>query len=283
MELPANILASDCVILFPYPSSSRLGSLRQQSDIGKVRVDESDSDGLILEERDAFVDSNFCFLDFLSSGGNTARCPTENTSTTMIMEGLETLTTAHPHQQFLLSEAAAAAAARHFSVLSFDSVLYRAGESSNAKSGTSPIPASGVPESTHQDVDTSDAAPGDLNTPVTTSADVASFFGPSTVVEPPPITGKFFVSFLKKNLLALYPCSLFVMQCRPIPIAVILPIIGTRSLTSLFLTVHVQRNNPFDIRPLGGFQEICAAIRTANTSTFLSMMRLDAQEIRNTS
>ncbi|CRK99209.1 CLUMA_CG012488, isoform A, partial [Clunio marinus] len=30
---------------------------------------------------------------------------------------------------------------------------------------------------------------GDLNTPVTTSADIPSFFGPSTVVEPPIITG----------------------------------------------------------------------------------------------
>lgn len=34
-----------------------------------------------------------------------------------------------------------------------------------------------------------DAQPGDLNTPVTTSGDIPSFFGPSTVVEPPPITG----------------------------------------------------------------------------------------------
>lgn len=32
---------------------------------------------------------------------------------------------------------------------------------------------------------------GDLNTPVTTSGDVPSFFGPATLVEPPPITGKF--------------------------------------------------------------------------------------------
>ncbi|XP_067615803.1 uncharacterized protein sr isoform X2 [Eurosta solidaginis] len=30
---------------------------------------------------------------------------------------------------------------------------------------------------------------GDLNTPVTTSNDIPSFFGPSTIVEPPPITG----------------------------------------------------------------------------------------------
>lgn len=32
---------------------------------------------------------------------------------------------------------------------------------------------------------------GDLNTPVTTSSDIPSFFGPSTVVEPPPITSKY--------------------------------------------------------------------------------------------
>jgi hypothetical protein len=32
--------------------------------------------------------------------------------------------------------------------------------------------------------------PGDLNTPVTTSGDIPSFFGPSTVVEPPIITGE---------------------------------------------------------------------------------------------
>ena len=35
---------------------------------------------------------------------------------------------------------------------------------------------------------------GDLNTPVTTSGDIPSFFGPSTVVEPPPITGKSYQS-----------------------------------------------------------------------------------------
>lgn len=31
--------------------------------------------------------------------------------------------------------------------------------------------------------------PGDLNTPVTTSSDLPSFFGPSALVEPPPISG----------------------------------------------------------------------------------------------
>lgn len=35
-----------------------------------------------------------------------------------------------------------------------------------------------------------EALPGDLNTPVTTSSDIPSFFGPTTVVEPPPITGE---------------------------------------------------------------------------------------------
>lgn len=36
-----------------------------------------------------------------------------------------------------------------------------------------------------------EAAQGDLNTPVTTANDLPSFFGPSVVVEPPPITGEF--------------------------------------------------------------------------------------------
>ncbi|XP_055852921.1 dendritic arbor reduction protein 1 isoform X2 [Episyrphus balteatus] len=41
----------------------------------------------------------------------------------------------------------------------------------------------------HPSQDCDDAQAGDLNTPVTTSSDIPSFFGPSTVVEPPPITG----------------------------------------------------------------------------------------------
>lgn len=40
---------------------------------------------------------------------------------------------------------------------------------------------------------------GDLNTPVTTSGDIPSFFGPSTVVEPPIITGT-------SSLLLLFCC-----------------------------------------------------------------------------
>lgn len=45
-------------------------------------------------------------------------------------------------------------------------------------------------EDRHNPQQLSEQQTGDLNTPVTTSADVPSFFGPSTVVEPPPITGK---------------------------------------------------------------------------------------------
>lgn len=42
---------------------------------------------------------------------------------------------------------------------------------------------------------------GDLNTPVTTASDIPSFFGPSTVVEPPPITSKYlFFSKFSLNL-----------------------------------------------------------------------------------
>jgi hypothetical protein len=42
-----------------------------------------------------------------------------------------------------------------------------------------------------EDVQNSDEKdkPGDLNTPVTTSSDLPSFFGPAVLVEPPPISG----------------------------------------------------------------------------------------------
>ncbi|CAH0553811.1 unnamed protein product [Brassicogethes aeneus] len=104
----------------------------------------------------------------------------------MIMDGIETL----PAQQYyhpptyLLTESAAAAAAHHFNVLSFDTCLYKTNCSS---SGGSPIPAAVC--TAVDEPAPSEAQPGDLNTPVTTSSDVPSFFGPSTVVEPPPITG----------------------------------------------------------------------------------------------
>lgn len=45
-----------------------------------------------------------------------------------------------------------------------------------------------------------DTQTGDLNTPVTTSSDIPSFFGPSTVVEPPPITGKNFSQLKFKHI-----------------------------------------------------------------------------------
>lgn len=111
----------------------------------------------------------------------------------MIMDTLDTLPNQHHHHHhhhhhssaFLLTESAAAAAVHHFNVLSFDTCLYKTGASSN--SGGSPIPAS-ICTPTDEPAP-SEAQPGDLNTPVTTSGDIPSFFGPSTVVEPPPITG----------------------------------------------------------------------------------------------
>ncbi|KRT84232.1 zinc finger protein [Oryctes borbonicus] len=106
----------------------------------------------------------------------------------MIMDGLDTLPAQHHHHHhhstFLLTEAAAAA--HHFNVLSFEPCLFR-GTSSSIESGGSPVPAatgSAADESTP-----SEPQPGDLNTPVTTSGDIPTFFGPATVVEPPPITG----------------------------------------------------------------------------------------------
>lgn len=44
---------------------------------------------------------------------------------------------------------------------------------------------------------------GDLNTPVTTSGDVPSFFGPSTVVEPPIITGMNWFCLFYSNIVHL--------------------------------------------------------------------------------
>lgn len=105
------------------------------------------------------------------------------------MEGLDTLQPHHHSSAFLLTESAAAAAAHHFNVLSFDTCLYK------GVGGGSPVPGSAatavVSETSDQDLSAaSEPQSGDLNTPVTTSGDIPSFFGPSTVVEPPPITGK---------------------------------------------------------------------------------------------
>ncbi|ENN75384.1 hypothetical protein D910_07839 [Dendroctonus ponderosae] len=109
----------------------------------------------------------------------------------MIMDTLDTLSSHqhhhhHPHvsSAFLLTETAAAAA-HHFNVLSFDTCLYKGG--SGASSGGSPTPAS-VCTSEGETIGI-EGTPGDLNTPVTTAGDAPSFFGPSTVIEPPPITG----------------------------------------------------------------------------------------------
>ncbi|XP_067003432.2 E3 SUMO-protein ligase EGR2 isoform X2 [Anabrus simplex] len=112
----------------------------------------------------------------------------------MIMDGVDTLTPQqHPHSFALLSTESAAAAAHHFN-LSFDTCLYKeptSGVGSTAcESGGSPTPAaSGGGGDLSGEAATPEAQPGDLNTPVTTSGDIPSFFGPSTVVEPPPITG----------------------------------------------------------------------------------------------
>ncbi|VEN48025.1 unnamed protein product [Callosobruchus maculatus] len=111
----------------------------------------------------------------------------------MIMDTLDSLPNQHHHHHhhhhataYLLTEsaAAAAAAAHHFNVISFDTCLYK---TEGSISGGSPTPASVC--SPADDPSPSEAQPGDLNTPVTTSSDIPSFFGPSTVIEPPPITG----------------------------------------------------------------------------------------------
>lgn len=138
----------------------------------------------------------------------------------MIMDGLDTLTpgqTHHHHHHhhhhhptsaptaaaFFVTEAAvAAAAAHHINVLSFeykespvvgvaggdtggDQGDRRPGSGGSASTGAAAIGAGGEDEAAAPETQ-----PGDLNTPVTTSGDIPSFFGPSTVVEPPPITGK---------------------------------------------------------------------------------------------
>ncbi|KAL7034702.1 hypothetical protein ACKWTF_008065 [Chironomus riparius] len=60
----------------------------------------------------------------------------------------------------------------------------------SSTSGHHSHPTLNLPESQQQTADRSQhLQTGDLNTPVTTSSDIPSFFGPSTVVEPPIITG----------------------------------------------------------------------------------------------
>ncbi|XP_023717402.1 transcription factor Sp8 isoform X2 [Cryptotermes secundus] len=155
-----------------------------------------------------------------TSGGSAAASTAGPLSTppasTMIMDGLDTLTpgqTHHHHHHhhptsaptaaaFFVTEAAvAAAAAHHINVLSFEykesSVVgvaggdtggdqgdRRPGSGGSASAGAAATGAGGESEAAAPETQ-----PGDLNTPVTTSGDIPSFFGPSTVVEPPPITG----------------------------------------------------------------------------------------------
>ncbi|XP_046658909.1 early growth response protein 1-B isoform X1 [Homalodisca vitripennis] len=118
---------------------------------------------------------------------NTGAPSPPDPTATMIMDGLETLAP-HSSHSFLLTETAAAAA-HHFNVLSFDTCLYPRGLVTGGDPGGSPTPASG-PATDLSEAQDPEPPPGDLNTPVTTSGDGPSFFGPSTVVEPPPITDK---------------------------------------------------------------------------------------------
>lgn len=137
--------------------------------------------------------SGGCSSSVVVVGGPPASVPTP--AATMIMDGLDTLPAQHHHlnhhhhhhvnhHAFLLTETAAAAA-QHFNVLSFDTQLLYKGVSA----GGSPVPGSAATASDLSEPAASEPQPGDLNTPVTTSGDIPSFFGPSTVVEPPPITG----------------------------------------------------------------------------------------------
>lgn len=126
-------------------------------------------------------------------------------SSTMIMDGLDTLTPQHHHHHasaFLLTESAAAAAA-HFNVLSFDTCLYRSIGATGCEDVASPERVS-APGDLAESTTIGEPQPGDLNTPVTTSGDIPSFFGPSTVVEPPPITGQCSYLFIHCLLLCAY-------------------------------------------------------------------------------
>jgi len=96
----------------------------------------------------------------------------------------------HHHHPYLLGESAAAVttattAAGHFNVLSFET--YKGGVASST-GGHVGNGGHGTGNSACHSPAQGNAGT-DLNTPVTTTADVPSFFGPSTVVEPPLITG----------------------------------------------------------------------------------------------
>jgi hypothetical protein len=110
--------------------------------------------------------------------------PQQQPYSTMIMDGLETLQVPNASA---LSDSTVNSSQHSFNVLCFDTA-YK--EPASSESGGSPLPASTGLAGTPSDPTGCEPAPGDLNTPVTTSGDIPTFFGPSTVVEPPPITGK---------------------------------------------------------------------------------------------
>ncbi|XP_059475772.1 early growth response protein 3 isoform X2 [Neocloeon triangulifer] len=105
----------------------------------------------------------------------------------MIMDGLESLQVPHASSALADASSAVVSSQHSFNVLCFDTAYKE--PSASSESGGSPLPAATGLAGTPSDPTGSEPAPGDLNTPVTTSGDIPTFFGPSTVVEPPPITG----------------------------------------------------------------------------------------------
>ncbi|XP_055902662.1 Krueppel-like factor 10 isoform X2 [Eupeodes corollae] len=108
----------------------------------------------------------------------------------------------------------------------------------------------------HPGPDCDDAQTGDLNTPVTTSSDIPSFFGPSTVVEPPPITG----SIASEDL------SLEPQTAVPSPV-LCSPLKEERS-TPPTLIVKEETSNP----SMGGLSAAAAASASQLNSPQLSVL-----------
>lgn len=193
---------------------------------GLAGVDIAQYEGVPIKVEPGSTSSNPCEADSSCSGpsgatsGGLAVASTAGPlsippASTMIMDGLDTLTpgqTHHHHHHptpaptaaaFFVTEAAvAAAAAHHINVLSFEYKESSAfgvsggetgGDQGDRRPGSGGSASAGAAATTARGEDEAAAPetqPGDLNTPVTTSGDIPSFFGPSTVVEPPPITGK---------------------------------------------------------------------------------------------
>ncbi|KOX72298.1 Early growth response protein 1 [Melipona quadrifasciata] len=148
--------------------------------------------------------------------GEDTQCGTEEVATAsqggdqlqrMTMDGMEVVGS-QPHaatSPFLLSPPPLGHHHHHHShttfnlqtvQLSFDACLpYNAATSSNSivcgVGGTSTPAATTCTSECRDDLQEPNEKdkPGDLNTPVTTSSDLPSFFGPSALVEPPPISG----------------------------------------------------------------------------------------------